>query len=138
MLGAIRPASWRALCELIGEEGLGSSPNVLGLEGQVAIAAVSRAFASAPAADWVARLTALDIDCGQLLAPADVHDDPQLGERGMVVSGASEPGDCDLSFISSPLAPGFARAPVRTAPVPGQDTEAIMREIGIEEGAPKS
>jgi alpha-methylacyl-CoA racemase len=131
VLGAIRPASWSALRELVGADALGADPSATGHEGAGAIAALTHVFATAPAAAWVARLSALDIDCGQLVGPGEVHDDPQLRAREMVTSGVTGLGEAELSFLSSPLAPGFARAVTRPAPAPGQDTEAILQELGI-------
>ena len=86
-----------------------------------------------PAAEAMARLEAEDVPCGPVHKPDDVPNDPQI-----VASGSFEEVDHPvLGRIRQPRPPArFEATPSsaeRPAPALGQDTDAILAELGLPE-----
>jgi crotonobetainyl-CoA:carnitine CoA-transferase CaiB-like acyl-CoA transferase len=131
-LGAIRPASIRALFAHLGRADLA--------EGDADPAAVegflANAFLAKTARDWVAELAPLDVEAAPVNAPLDAYDDPQLRVRGMI-DRVSHPDAGAIETIGPALVldRSLPRAPKAPAPRVGADTEAILREMGYESEA---
>ena len=130
VLGAVRPRSWRALCELVGRPDLGDTPYPSAERAPEVIAVLSEAFAAAPAAEWLTRLHALDIDCGPYNSPARAFDDAQLGAR-RILTRSEDPELGPVAMVGSPLASTFGGAAGQAAPAIGEHTEEILRELGL-------
>jgi len=79
-----------------------------------------------PKADWLAALEAAKVPCGAINNLAEVFDDPQVRERGMVTHWRHPLKD-DLPLVSSPLK--LSATPVRTdlpPPLLGQHTDEVL------------
>jgi crotonobetainyl-CoA:carnitine CoA-transferase CaiB-like acyl-CoA transferase len=80
-------------------------------------------------ADWLAALEAAKVPCGAINNIAEVFDDPQVRERGMVTTW-QHPVNADLHLVSSPIKLGAT--PVRTdlpPPLLGQHTGDVLRTM---------
>ncbi len=81
-------------------------------------------------AEWIALLESAAVPCGPINDLAGVFSDPQVVHRGLRVdlphaAGGSAPQVGNpIRFSATPIA--YRRAP----PVLGQDTEAVLRELG--------
>jgi crotonobetainyl-CoA:carnitine CoA-transferase CaiB-like acyl-CoA transferase len=82
-----------------------------------------------PKADWLAALEAAKVPCGAINNLAEVFDDPQVRQRGMVTDW-QHPLTPDLRLVSSPIK--LSVTPVRTdlpPPLLGQHTDEVLGEL---------
>ena len=82
-----------------------------------------------PKAQWLAALEAAKVPCGAINNLAEVFDDAQVRERGMVTSW-EHPLAPGLQLVSSPMKLGGT--PVRTdlpPPLLGEHTDAVLHEL---------
>lgn len=80
-------------------------------------------------ADWLSALEAAKVPCGAINNLAEVFDDPQVQQRGMVTHW-QHPLKRDLRLVASPLK--LEKTPVRTdlpPPLLGQHTDEVLREL---------
>ena len=78
---------------------------------------------------WLSALEAAKVPCGAINSIAEVFDDAQVRERGMVHAW-QHPLKPDLSLVASPMKLGVT--PVRTdlpPPLLGQHTEQVLGEL---------
>jgi len=130
-LGAIRPASARALFEHLGRPDLGERD----ADESAVENFLTRVFADKPAQEWVAELTPLDVEVAPVNTPLDAYDDPQLRARGMI-RRATHPDVGSIETIRPALTLDSVGQPgaLRPAPGIGADTETILRELGFDIG----
>lgn len=128
-LGAIRPASARALFAHLGRPDLGED----GADPAAVERFLTSAFAAKTAQDWVAELAPLDVEVAPVNTPLEAYDDPQLRARGMIGRSVSPDDGVIETIRPAPMldrvVPGGAAAP---APQVGADTEAILHELGLD------
>ncbi len=129
-IGAARPASCRALFEHLGRPDLAERGLMPG-DGESA-AVLRDAIAAKPAAQWEAELGALDIEVSIVRTPDEAFDDPQLLARGMILS-SEHPQAGPLRQINALAGPGSPD--LAPAPAIGQDTGAVLAELGYDEAA---
>lgn len=129
-IAAARPASRLALFEHLGRADLAERGMKPG-DGE-ATAFLGQALAAKGAAEWVAELSALDIEVSLVRAPAEAFDDPQLLARGMITA-SEHPKAGPLRQINGLAGPGSAE--LAPAPEIGRDTEAVIAELGYGETA---
>ena len=86
----------------------------------------------ADAKTWIAKLDSVGVPCGPINSIPDVLDDPQVKHRGMLQS-LPHPLAGTLPQVISPMK--FHEAPLqfdRAAPLLGEHTDEVLRELGID------
>ena len=86
---------------------------------------VSALFTSKTADQWSALLADADCCFSRVIAPAQLHNDPQIAARGM--AGVDESG---VPWMRSPIRLGGDGLNMRAAPAHGEHTRDTLREIG--------
>ncbi|MDP3520976.1 MAG: CaiB/BaiF CoA-transferase family protein [Hydrogenophaga sp.] len=129
---------FRRLMGCMGREDLGQAPDLQSNPGRVArvaeIDAAIGAWTAGLSADAVlAALEAAEVPSGKIYTVADIAADPHYAARGMLQTVHMGDG-------SELLVPGFvphlSASPGshrRNAPALGQDTDAVLREVGLSE-----
>jgi formyl-CoA transferase len=129
---------FRRLMSAIGRDDLGQDPALAGNAGRVArVAEIDAAIG-----DWAAQrsvtqvLEALDaaaVPAGRIYTVADIAADPHYQARGMIDSVTLADG---FPLAVPGVVPRLSRTPGghrRNAPALGQDSDAVLREIGLTE-----
>ena len=127
---------FKRLMKVIGRDDLGTDPALSDNAGRVArvaeIDAAIGVWASTRTVDEV--LTALDaaaVPAGRIYTVADIAADPHYQARGMLASVQMDDG----STLAVPgIVPKLSATPGqhrRNAPTLGQDTDAVLRELGL-------
>lgn len=127
---------FRRLMEAIGRSDLASAPDLAGNVGRVArvaeIDAAIEAWTSARTVqDVLATMAAARVPAGKVYTAKDIHDDPHYRAREMIVRQVTRDGwALDVPGVVPKLSetPGTLRSP---APRLGEDTEAVLRELGL-------
>ena len=127
---------FKRLMEAIGRNDLGSAPDLANNTGRVArVAEIDAAIGS-----WTATRTVADVlpvmegarvPAGRVYTAKDIHEDPHLRARDMILRQQTRDGyDLDVPGIVPKMSetPGTLRSP---APHLGEDTEEVLREIGV-------
>jgi formyl-CoA transferase len=127
---------YRRLMTTIGRDDLGNDPELADNAGRVKrvaeIDAAIGAWTKSRTVDEVLQaLDAASVPAGRIYTVADIAADPHYAARGMLQQIALEDGD----LLTVPgIVPKLSRTPgahQRNAPAIGQDTEAVMRELGL-------
>jgi len=129
---------FRRLMSTIGRDDLGNDPALAGNAGRVArvaeIDAAIGAWAAQRGVDEVlAALEAAAVPAGRIYTVADIAADPHYRARGMLDS-VRLPDGAEIAVPG--IVPKLSRTPGvhrRNAPALGQDTDAVLREIGLSE-----
>ena len=127
---------WRRLCrDGIGREDLLEDPRFATNADRVAHhvelkAELDQVFGKAMTEDWIARLRKAGIPAGAIRTPGQALDSEETAARGMIVS-APHPTEGDVPTLRSAIAMTGtpARAPAG-APLLGQHTLEVLRDIG--------
>jgi formyl-CoA transferase len=130
---------FRRLMSLIGQDELGNDPSLADNAGRVArVAALDQVIG-----DWtlqrsvdevLAALDAASVPAGRIYTIEDIAKDPHYQARGMLEKVRMEDGT-ELSVPG--VVPKLSRSPGsrdRVAPRLGQDTEKVLREVGLSDG----
>jgi len=129
-LGIFRPQSWQALCQTLGREDLIDQQWAMGAKLEEMISFFQKTFRTKNRDEWCHLLRDLDVEVGPVNSPQEVCSDPQVLHRRMVVE-VEHPTAGKMKQVGIPLkfseTPGQIRNP---APSIGQDTEAILQELG--------
>jgi formyl-CoA transferase len=129
---------FRRLMAVVGRPDLASDPALADNAGRVArveeIDAVIGAWtAQRSVAEVLAALDAAAVPAGRIYSVADIAADPHYQARGMLGEVRMDDG----SLLAVPgIVPKLSRTPGghrRNAPVLGQDSDAVLREIGLTE-----
>lgn len=86
-------------------------------------------FKTRSKADWLSALEAAKVPCGAINSLAEVFQDPQVRERGMVTRWA-HPAREGVELVSNPIK--LSATPVRTdlpPPTLGQHTDEVLQEV---------
>ena len=86
-------------------------------------------FKNRSKADWLSALEAAKVPCGAINSLAEVFQDPQVRERGMVTRWA-HPAREGVELVSNPIK--LSATPVRTdlpPPTLGQHTDEVLQEV---------
>lgn len=92
------------------------------------IAILDDAFLSAPTAHWLAVLEAAGVPCAPVNSVAEALTDPQVIDRGAVVTIPTAPWG-DVVHAASPLRVGAQGHVQRPAPVLGGDTRSVLSDL---------
>lgn len=132
-LGTFRTQSWRALCQAIDRSDLIDQQWAAGDKRVETISIFQEAFRTKNRDEWCQQLRDLDIEAAPVNSLGETFDDPQVLHRQMVID-VEHPIAGQMRQIGLPFkfseTPGQIRHP---APFIGQDTEAILMEIGYDE-----
>ena len=137
-LGTASEAQWRGLLDVLRLPELADDPRFVDTAQRMKHrfeleALFNERFREKPRAEWLAMLDAAGIPSGPVLEIGEMHDDPQVRAREMVVAAPhSKLGDvetigCPVKFSATPAA-------VRKgAPLLGEDTRDILRGCGYDD-----
>ncbi|WP_454691720.1 CaiB/BaiF CoA transferase family protein [Achromobacter aloeverae] len=136
VIGAANDKLWRALCEVIGRPELPRDArfvdNVARLKNREAlIPLIEEALAAAPADAWVERLLAAGVPAAPILDYGEALDTEQARARDMVME-IDHPVEGRVKVLGFPVKlSGTPQQVRRPAPLLGQHTGEVFRELGI-------
>jgi formyl-CoA transferase/CoA:oxalate CoA-transferase len=125
---------WRRFCQALGHPEFAEDARFRTNRDRLANYAALRAalddvFRARPRAEWIARLKAASVPCGEVRDVASVLADPQLAAREMVAT-VTHPTVGTTRVIGTPIKLSGTPGSVRTAPPTlGQHTEAVLAEL---------
>jgi len=127
---------FRRLMEAIGRRDLANEPDLAGNVGRVArVAEIDGAIEAwtsmRTVADVLAAMAAARVPAGKVYTAKDIHEDPHYRAREMIVPQVTRDGwSLDVPGVVPKLSgtPGTLRSP---APRLGEDTVAVLRELGL-------
>jgi formyl-CoA transferase len=128
------------LMQAIGRDDLGQAPDLANNVGRVARVAeideaIERWTSSRSVGEVLAAMAAARVPAGKIYTAKDIHEDPHYRAREMIVRQVTRGGwSLDVPGVVPKLSatPGSLRSP---APDLGGDTDAVLREIGLDEAA---
>lgn len=132
-LGTFRPQSWRTLCQALDRSDLIDQQWAAGDKRAETISILQEAFRTKDRDEWYQQLRDLDIEVAPVNSLGETFDDPQVRHRQMVMD-VEHPIAGQMRQIGQPFR--FSETPERIkrpAPYIGQDTEAVLMEIGYSE-----
>jgi crotonobetainyl-CoA:carnitine CoA-transferase CaiB-like acyl-CoA transferase len=137
LIAALTDRQWRGICTAIDRADLPADPHFATTEARRANAAalralLTRAFASAGAAEWEKRLSAAGVPAAPVQTLQDAPKHPQLAYRNIV---SRLPGAAGIDWEIALSGSGFTAGrdgPEVVAPLPakGQHTADVLREAG--------
>ena len=127
---------FKRLMEAIGRNDLGCAPDLANNAGRVARvaeidAAIGAWTATRHVADVLPVMDAARVPAGRVYTAKDIHEDPHFRARDMILRQQTRDGyELDVPGIVPKMSetPGTLRSP---APHLGEDTEEVLREIGV-------
>ena len=131
---------WQRFCVAIGLPEMAADPRFATNKDRIANypemrPPIDRAFRTATNAEWISRLNAAGVANGEVRNIKQMLDDPQLESRNMIET-VTHPTVGPTRVIGAPIQLSENPASVRTPPpVLGQHTDAMLREIGYDDGA---
>ncbi len=133
-IGVANDSLWARYCQVIERPDLRDDPRFATAPKRVEhrdelIPILSEVMAKRSRGEWIARLDAAGIPCGQIRTVGEVLTSPHLKARGMIVS-LPHPTAGSVTVTGIPL--GLKRTPgtIRTAPpLLGQHTEELLTQI---------
>ena len=128
---------WRALCKVFERPDWLADARLRTLEGRRAHAMellpqVERIMLQRTAAEWLAAFAEADVPASPVNGPLDVFEDPQIRHRRMTWQGPDDGSGKPRRVVAFPVK--FSRSPPtlrNVAPELGQDTDAVLRELGL-------
>jgi crotonobetainyl-CoA:carnitine CoA-transferase CaiB-like acyl-CoA transferase len=139
-VGAANQSNWLRLLDAIEAPELAQEPRFADNPGRMGnldelTAVLNAIFRRRSTADWLAVLERAGVPAGPVLTIAEMHDHPQTRARDMVVKVEHEKAG-PVETLGLPIK--FSRTPGsvrRGAPTFGQDSRAILAELGYDEEA---
>jgi crotonobetainyl-CoA:carnitine CoA-transferase CaiB-like acyl-CoA transferase len=134
-VAALSEEQWRRLCRTIGEAALGTDERFDNLEKRVyraeeLIPRLQQQFAKQPREHWIAALNAEQVPSGPVFTHAELRGESQVAEMNLLPT-VHHPVAGETQLVGSPVV--FHGSPTsirRPAPLHGQHTEEILRELG--------
>jgi itaconate CoA-transferase len=128
---------WQAFCldvleraDLLEDERYATNESRAAHRGELE-AVLEEAFAARAASDWLERLLAARIPCGDVNDLGDVMRHPQLEHNRLATEVGSPAGR--IPTIGNAFVLGGARPPVGAVPDLGEHTTAVLAELGLDE-----
>jgi crotonobetainyl-CoA:carnitine CoA-transferase CaiB-like acyl-CoA transferase len=135
-LAVLSPDHWRSLCtDVLGRADLLDDDRYASNESRVAHRAaleplLEAEFATADASEWLERLRAVGIPCGDVNDVGDVMRHPQLEHNRLIAQVDSPVGS--IPVIGNPFLLGGTRPVARAVPALGEHTDAVITELGLD------
>lgn len=132
----MNPDQYARFCRVLGEERLASDPrfatNDSRLQHHEAMKAlVEAALAGATTAEWVARCQAEQVAAGPIYEFDEVFEDPQVRHLRLVAE-VDQPGHGRARMLAFPVLASATPAAIRRpAPLLGEHTREVLRDIGV-------
>lgn len=141
-IAANRQSQFEALCDVLGRADLISDARFIDREARLdnreALAALlEEALGGRPSADWRTLLVAAGVPCGEVLTVSEALAEPQVRERGMIASFEDVPSvERTVKVLRTGIKlDGASPAVDDPPPTLGQDTDAILAELGYDREA---
>ncbi len=132
-LGIGRQQSWESLCRVLKREDLIDHQAATGEKREEIVSFLEQTFLTRTREEWLELLRPLDIEVGPVNDPAEAFSDAQLLHRQMVLE-LDHPIRGKTRQVGLPVklseTPGAVRG---VAPLIGQDTQEILKELGYAE-----
>ncbi len=135
MIVVVQNEEWRRLCQALGRAELAEDPTYAGpldraRESARLSAMLTEAFATRDRDEWVRVLAEHDVPSAPVLEPEEVFAYPQLAANAMLTA-MTHPLAGRVTTVASPVRlHGSEPTAPRPAPLLGEHTEAILRELG--------
>jgi len=136
-IGVTHDRFWQAFCRALCLDDLSADPRYATSECRLThrnelVAQLADVLKKLGSKDILAKLEAAEVPCAPVLEIHEVIADPQVQARGML-SQMEYPGVGPLSVGNLPFkAPGMRQPPDQRAPLLGEHTEEILKEIGYD------
>ncbi|MGD9537917.1 MAG: CaiB/BaiF CoA transferase family protein [Alphaproteobacteria bacterium] len=128
---------FRRLCEALGAPELAADPRFVGNAARNANvdalqAEIEARLATAPTAEWLARLEAAGLPCGPINNVEQIVNEPHTAARNMIVR-TSDPVAGEVRMAGNPIKLSAYDDPQMRDPAPDLDEHraAILRELGL-------
>lgn len=130
-VGALEPKFWAALCDALGVPDLTPHAFAAGDAGRAVIERLSAVFASAPRDAWAERLADVDCCVEPVLRADEIADHPRSVLAPWFADEAARGAPVRALH---PFPAGGPAAPFTPAPLPGEHTDAVLVDLGLEPG----
>lgn len=136
----IQDEQWRRLCGALARPELAADPRYATsldrARGSQQLAAILvESFAARDRDDWLAILARADVPCAPILEPEQVLEYPQVLANDMVATSWHPVAGRTVTVTQPARLHGSDPVGARPAPVLGEHTEAVLRELGYAPGA---
>jgi crotonobetainyl-CoA:carnitine CoA-transferase CaiB-like acyl-CoA transferase len=136
MVAAYMPERWIRLCEVLGiaevayEKRFSTSPLRVANRKEM-VEVLTKAFKNRTTDEWLALMQARDILCSKVATYADLVNHPQVAANRMIAT-VVHPVHGEIRMPGFPINSSDANVPGHhVAPSCGQDTRAVLRELGL-------
>lgn len=136
-VGVVSDSQWRSFCDAFDLPDLAANPNYAQnnqrvLARDTLIPRIRALFGAMTRDDLVAKLESLGLPFAPIVRPDELFDDPHLVESGGLLDVTVQTGD-RTRLPGLPVEFDGQRAGLRhDIPTPGEDAEAILRELGYD------
>jgi crotonobetainyl-CoA:carnitine CoA-transferase CaiB-like acyl-CoA transferase len=126
---------WADLCAALGAPDKAVDPRFATMasretNARACVEWLEAAFAARDLAEWRVALADFEGEWAVVQTPRELHDDPQVQANGYVADVDVGNG-VSLPFVTSPVQFDEAPGRPRRAPEHGEDTEAVLLELGL-------